>query len=133
MPPTTTSFAKKCAALEYGERLSSGRRGNWSAQELLVAATMGGHRAIGWPDAGSIAVGAVADLVTLDLSSPRLAGVDADCHLTEMAAFLPPVRHDVAHVVSSGPGCRARAAIIAWSTTWPPALGSPRWRAVVSS
>ena len=96
----TIDLFAEMRALEYDERLSSGRRGNWSAQELLVAATMGGHRAIGWPDAGSIAVGAVADLVTVSTESPRLAGVDADC-LAEMAVFAS-CGADVVHVVSSG-------------------------------
>ena len=32
---------------------------------------------LGWPEAGRLAPGAVADLVTVDLDSPRLAGTDA--------------------------------------------------------
>ncbi|MCU1495109.1 MAG: Formiminoglutamate deiminase [Acidimicrobiaceae bacterium] len=60
--------------LELDERLVSGRRGHWSAPELLVAATSAGHEAIGWPDCGRIAPGSVADLVTVTLDSPRLAG-----------------------------------------------------------
>ena len=58
-------------------------RGHWAAHELLAAATATGHRAIGWPEAGRISVGALADLVTIDLGSPRLAraGRRAPCRL----------------------------------------------------
>jgi len=86
--------------LEYGERSTTGTRGHFAAHELLAAATAQGHLAIGWPEAGTISVGAMADLVTLDLSSPRLAGV-SEGHLIEMAAFSASAA-DVAHVVSSG-------------------------------
>ncbi len=86
--------------LEYGERSTTGTRGHFAAHELLAAATAQGHLAIGWPEAGTISVGALADLVTLDLSTPRLAGVSED-HLIEMAAFSASAA-DVAHVVSSG-------------------------------
>lgn len=87
-------------ALEYGERSTTGTRGHFAAQELLTAGTAQGHLAIGWPEAGSISVGALADLVTLDLTSPRLAGA-GDAHLLEVAAFSASAA-DVAHVVSSG-------------------------------
>jgi formiminoglutamate deiminase len=87
-------------ALEYGERSTTGTRGHFAAQELLAAATAQGHLAIGWPEAGSISVGALADLVTLDLTSPRLAGA-GEAHLLEVAAFSASAA-DVAHVVSSG-------------------------------
>jgi cytosine/adenosine deaminase-related metal-dependent hydrolase len=87
-------------SLEYDERMATGTRGHWTAPELLAAATAGGQRAIGWPEAGSISVGALADLVTVDLGSPRLAGADGQ-HLVEMAAF-SACAADVTHVVSSG-------------------------------
>ena len=35
-----------------------------------------GHAACGWEDAGTLAVGALADLVCVRLDSPRTAGVD---------------------------------------------------------
>jgi formiminoglutamate deiminase len=87
-------------SLEYDERLASGARGHWAAHELLTAATAAGHQAIGWPEAGRIGVGALADLVTIDLSSPRLARA-ADDHLVELAT-LSACAADVTHVVSSG-------------------------------
>jgi len=87
-------------SLEYDERLISGARGHWAAHELLAAATSSGHAAIGWPEAGHLSVGAIADLVTIDLGSPHLAA-RADDHLLELAA-LSAGAADVVHVVSSG-------------------------------
>ena len=60
--------------VELGERLASGQRGHFRAGELARAATTDGHTSLGWPDAGEIAAGAIADLVTVGLDSPRLAG-----------------------------------------------------------
>jgi cytosine/adenosine deaminase-related metal-dependent hydrolase len=62
--------------VELDERLHTERRGHFSVDELLLAATASGHRAIGWPDAGRIAEGHRADLVTVDLSSVRTAGAE---------------------------------------------------------
>lgn len=87
-------------SLELDERLATGRRGHFLARELLGAATARGNEAIGWPEAGRIAVGAVADLVTVSLDSPRLAGWEART-LAEHAVFVAGAS-DVAHVVSSG-------------------------------
>lgn len=61
-------------ALEYGERLRSGRRGRFTPAELLHAATTAGHAALGWPEAGVIAPGAPADLVAVRDDTPRTAG-----------------------------------------------------------
>lgn len=60
--------------LEAGERLRSLRRGRFTPAELVRALTGDGHAALGWPEAGRIAVGAPADLVAVDLESPRTAG-----------------------------------------------------------
>jgi formiminoglutamate deiminase len=73
-------------ALELDERLASEERGRWRAGELLVAASVAGHRSLGFPDAGEIAVGQRADLVTLDIESPRTAGTGADEHTAVFAA-----------------------------------------------
>ena len=61
-------------ALELDERLRSHTRGVHCAPDLLSMATRVGHRSLGWEDAGVIAVGQRADLVTLSLDSVRLAG-----------------------------------------------------------
>lgn len=80
-------------ALELDERLASQRRGRWSAPELLAAGTRIGHASLGWADAGEIAVGQRADLVTLDLASPRTAGAGDDEHTAVFAAAAADVRH----------------------------------------
>ena len=65
---------EEARAVELDERLGSNERGRNPATELLVAATASGHRCLGWPEAGRIEPGAMADLVTVQLDSPRLAG-----------------------------------------------------------
>jgi len=61
--------------VELHERLATMERGHFSAEELARAATLAGHASLGWPEAGEIAPGAMADLVTLRPDSPRLAGL----------------------------------------------------------
>ncbi len=85
-------------AVELDERLASQERGQWSASELLEAASSKGHRSLGFDGAGRIAVGAPADLVTLDLRSPRTAGAGAT---VETAVFASSAA-DVVHVVAQG-------------------------------
>ena len=83
--------------VELGERLASGQRGNFRAGELARAATTDGHASLGWPDAGEIASGAIADLVTVGLDSPRLAGATRTTALASVvfAASAADVRHVV--------------------------------------
>jgi len=85
-------------AVELNERLATQARGHWSAAELLAAATVHGHQALGVPDAGRIAVGARADLVTLDVASPRTAGTGAG----EATAVFAATAADVLQVVRDG-------------------------------
>jgi cytosine/adenosine deaminase-related metal-dependent hydrolase len=66
---------EEARAVELDERLASGRRGTHSPSTLLSAATAEGYRALGW-DGGTIALGSVADLVTVRLDGVRLAGHD---------------------------------------------------------
>ena len=61
--------------LEWGERLATGRRGTFTPAELMDAATVAGHRAIGSP-AGRLEVGAPADLVAVRTDTVRTAGAD---------------------------------------------------------
>jgi len=82
--------------LELDERLATQQRGHWTAAELLDIGTA--HDAIGIDRAGEIAVGGLADLVTIDVTSPRTAGSGADEHTAVFAATAA----DVTHVVVSG-------------------------------
>jgi cytosine/adenosine deaminase-related metal-dependent hydrolase len=85
-------------AVELDERLATRRRGHWSAHELLRAATSNGHASLGYDDAGAIAVGQRADLVTLDTTSLRTAGTGTDEHTAVFAATAA----DVTQVVADG-------------------------------
>lgn len=76
-------------ALELHERLMTHERGRLQQPELLAAATR--HETIGWPDAGSLSVGARADAVAVSLTSPHTAGVLPAQVL--MAAAVGDVRH----------------------------------------
>ncbi len=69
---------EECRAIELDERLARLVRGNQDAPALLAAATVDGHRAIGWPEAGAIERGRLADLVNLSGESVRLAGIGPD-------------------------------------------------------
>jgi formiminoglutamate deiminase len=65
---------EEARGVEYCERLARRSRGVFTAAALLDAATSAGHASLGWPDAGEIAPGAWADLVTVSLDSVRTAG-----------------------------------------------------------
>jgi formiminoglutamate deiminase len=86
--------------VEMGERLTTGQRGVFRAEELARAATTNGHACLGWPEAGEIAAGGYADLVTVALDTPRLAGTTAATAL-ESVIFAGSAA-DVRNVVISG-------------------------------
>ncbi|RSM75162.1 formimidoylglutamate deiminase [Actinoplanes sp. ATCC 53533] len=85
---------EEARGVELDERLATERRGHFSPAELLAAATA--HGALGWDDAGRIAVGARADLVAVGLDSVRTAGVDP------AGAVFAATAADVTHVVADG-------------------------------
>ncbi|MFI0791383.1 formimidoylglutamate deiminase [Micromonospora rubida] len=87
---------EEARAVELDERLRTRRRGHFAPAELLAAATVAGHAALGWRDAGRIAVGDRADLVTVRLDSARTAGVPP------VGAFFAATAADVASVVVDG-------------------------------
>ena len=91
---------EEARGVEYAERLACRSRGHFTAEDLLLAATCDGHTSLGWPDAGEIAPGAWADLVTLSLDSVRTAGAD-DSLALETAVFVASAA-DVRNVVISG-------------------------------
>ncbi|MEV4542212.1 formimidoylglutamate deiminase [Micromonospora echinaurantiaca] len=87
---------EEARAVELDERLRTRRRGHFAAVELMTAATADGHAALGWTDAGRIAVGARADLVTVRLDSARTAGVPP------VGVFFAAGAADVTHVLVDG-------------------------------
>ncbi|HEX6787423.1 MAG TPA: amidohydrolase family protein, partial [Acidimicrobiales bacterium] len=86
---------EEARAVELDARLATGVRGHHTAVDLLTAATAGGARSLGWPDAGHLTVGALADLSVIAVDGVRVAGA-APAHLVEAAVFAagaPDVRH----------------------------------------
>ena len=63
-------------------------------------ATTEGYRRLGWPEGGRIEVGALADLTTVALDSPRLAGTPADQVVA--GVVFGATAADVHHVVVGG-------------------------------
>jgi formiminoglutamate deiminase len=88
---------EEARAVEMHERLRTELRGHFAVDELMAAATLHGHRALGWDDAGYIEAGARADLVTLRLDGVRTAGSDPAA-----AAIFSATASDVTHVVIDG-------------------------------
>ncbi|MBV9381414.1 MAG: formimidoylglutamate deiminase [Streptosporangiaceae bacterium] len=99
---TVVDLLAEARWLELSQRLATRRRVHFTADELAVAATVTGHACLGWPDAGEIVPGAYADLVTVSLDSPRLAGSRASPDSVLAAVFLTGTAADVRHVVISG-------------------------------
>lgn len=87
---------EEARATEMHERLASGERGRIQQAQLVDALTTSGHRSLGWPDAGSIAVGQRADLVCIRLDSVRTAGSAPD------QALLAASAADVQTVICEG-------------------------------
>ncbi|MDI5972981.1 formimidoylglutamate deiminase [Streptomyces sp. SL13] len=95
---------EEARATELDERLRSRTRGHFTAAALLRAATGDGHASLGWPDAGRIEAGALADLTTIALDSVRTAGTlpRLGAETAVFAATAADVRHTVVggrHVV----------------------------------
>jgi len=91
---------EEARAVELDERLATGVRGNHDTASLLRAATADGHASLGWPDAGHLAPGALADLTTIRLDSVRTTGT-ADERALDIAVFAASAA-DVDHVVVGG-------------------------------
>ncbi|CAN5407898.1 formimidoylglutamate deiminase [soil metagenome] len=89
---------EEARGVELDERLARRERGLFSAAELLTAATVNGHRTLGFADAGYLRVGQRADLVALDLNSIRTAGSPASAETAVFAATAA----DVTDVVVDG-------------------------------
>jgi formiminoglutamate deiminase len=91
---------EEARAVELDERLATGIRGHHSAADLLRAATEHGNASLGWPDAGRIEPGALADLATVGLDGVRLAGVEPE-HALASLVFAGGAA-DVREVIAGG-------------------------------
>ena len=111
---------EEARAVELDERLRDEQRGHFDAGELLGAATAAGHAALGWPDAGRLAPGARADLVTVGLDTVRTAGYDP----SDVAAGVVFAAERRRRPPRGGgrPGRRPRRACTSSSATSPRAL-----------
>ena len=89
---------EEARGIELDERSATYSRGTFTAGALLDSMTVAGHRALGWPDAGQLAVGERADLVAVDLASRRTAGGGATAESVVFAA----TASDVTDVVIDG-------------------------------
>ena len=92
---------EEARAVELDLRLATEKRGHFSAAALLRGAT--NHASLGWPDAGRIEPGALADLVTVGLDSPRLETAEPDTML-ESIVFAATAA-DVRSVIVGGKPC----------------------------
>ena len=90
---------EEARAMELDERLVTGIRGHLMIDELLTALTRSGSSSLGW-DAGRIAPGALADMVTVALDSPRTAGARAGDPLAHV--IFAATGSDVSNVIVGG-------------------------------
>ena len=96
---TVIDLWEEARAIELDERLVTGTRGHLTIEALLDALTAAGAASIGW-NAGRIAPGMLADLVTLRLDTPRMAGARAGNPLNLAVFAASPA--DVSTVVVGG-------------------------------
>ncbi|MBP0455556.1 formimidoylglutamate deiminase [Kitasatospora sp. RG8] len=98
---------EEARALELDERLRTRTRGHWTANALLRAGTEDGHASLGWPEAGRVEAGSLADFTVITLDSVRTAGPPPrlGAEIAVFAASAADVRHVVVggrHVVRDG-------------------------------
>ncbi|GAA2455727.1 formimidoylglutamate deiminase [Streptomyces macrosporus] len=91
---------EEARALELDERLRSRARGHWTAAQLLRFAGESGHAALGWPEAGRLEAGRLADFTTIALDSVRTAGPPP--RLAAQSAVFAATAADVRHTVVGG-------------------------------
>ena len=78
---TVVDLFAEARAVEMHERLTSGRRGSWTAGQLTAAATVTGYASLGFAGAD--------DRIALDAGSVRLAGVSTPLWAATAADVLP--------------------------------------------
>ena len=84
---------EEARAVELNERLRDERRGHFAADELLGAATRPGIAALGWPDAGVIALGRAGRSGHGRLDTVRAAGFDPPAGAAVLFAAARRRRH----------------------------------------
>ncbi|MDN5764770.1 MAG: formimidoylglutamate deiminase [Humibacillus sp.] len=82
--------------LEMHERLVTNERDRFAANDLLMAASFNGYRALGWGDGGHLSKGALADFITVRTDTVNTAG-----SLPEQIIY-SGVASDVSTVVVAG-------------------------------
>ncbi len=118
---------EEARAVELDRRLQTGIRGLQAPAALALAATHHGYESLGWPEGGRLAVGGLADFVTVGLDGVRLAGTSPASALDAAVFAASPadvdsvvvggrqvVRHG-AHVSLDVPGELTAAIAAAWS------------------
>ena len=73
---------EEARAVELNLRLATEQRGHFPAQALLRGAT--NHASLGWPEAGRLEPGALADFITVGLNSPRLETAESETMLESL-------------------------------------------------
>ena len=95
-------LVEEARAMELDERLATRARGHWSAADLIRAMCGAGHGALGYADAGVIAPGAWADLVSVRLDTVRTAGAASDVVRAPEVVVFAATATDIDNVVASG-------------------------------
>jgi formiminoglutamate deiminase len=93
---------EEARAIELDERLVRLERGGLSPGALVSALTDDGAEALGWPDAGRLAEGRLADLTTVGIDNVRLAGATGDPRTLAAAVIFSATAADVTDVVVAG-------------------------------
>jgi formiminoglutamate deiminase len=91
---------EEARAVELDLRLDTLVRGQLDAGTLAEGITENGYASLGWPEGGRIAIGALADLVTVRLDSVRLAGTPPEAALA--AAIFAGTAADVDTLIVGG-------------------------------
>jgi formiminoglutamate deiminase len=87
-------------AVEMHQRLATGTRGTHTTASLLGAGSINGYAALGWDNGGALAVGYLADFVTVSTTGDRLRS--APTATLPSSVVLSATGDDVHHVVVNG-------------------------------
>jgi formiminoglutamate deiminase len=93
---------EEARAIELDERLVRRERGGIGPEALVSALTDDGVETLGWPEAGRLAEGRLADFVTVGLDSVRLAGAADHARSLAAAVVFSATAADVTDVVVGG-------------------------------